>query len=336
MDQTEFYRQLINRYVNNEASAEEIEVLLHLIQIGQIDDLIRTSLESDAKSFLENEIQFKNDVEEPVILFTSPTPKRTLYTFIKIAASLLIIMGLTMLMYTKKPAIGSFFNPVKYVTVEAANGKVKKLILSDGSEVWLNAGTSLRYPEKFISDKRELTLEGEAFFKVHHDPEKAFIIHSSHLNTVVLGTSFNVKSYKNEPSQVTVLSGKVAVAENSTLLSAAKTEGKTVFLSPAQQTTYRSGSGFSLRNHVDPKEYMGWQKGNLVFTGKTLLQMKSIIERWYDVKIILENKKLESCSMVGSYHQETLKNILEAMRFSLNITYKISGKVVIIKGGKCN
>lgn len=333
MDQTEFYKLLIKRYVNNEASAEEIEALFHLIKIGEIDDLVQSFLESDAGSFAEDEA-VKVPVVETAIPLRSGDSKQKLYTFIKIAASLLVILGLTMLIYTKKPAIGNYFNPVKYVTVEAAHGKVKKLILSDGSEVWLNAGSTLRYPEIFTSDKRELVLEGEAFFNVHHDPEKAFIIHSSQLNTVVMGTSFNVKSYRNEPSQITVRTGKVAVAEKKS--PSLTDKSKTVFLSPAQQTTYIAGTGFTLRDHVDPQEYMGWQKGNLVFTGKTLLQMKSIIERWYDVKIVLENKKLESCSMVGSYHQETLRNILEAMRFSLNITYKISGKVVTIKGGKCN
>jgi len=319
MEQNQFYKQLVERYTKNQASVQEMEVLFHLVKTGEIDEVLLNSLSEEA------------DKADEVVLL-----RRRRFPLFRIAAAVLLVAGISMLLYSKKDKIRDVVDPVHYVNVEVPSGRVRKLILADGTRVWLNAGSRLRYPEKFNRDTRLLYLSGEAYFDVFHDAEKPFIIKSDRLNTIVLGTSFNVKAYKNEPATVTVRSGRVSVAERSDLKTTSiKETQRTVTLGPAQQATYLGEKGFGIRHGVASEEYAGWQNGDLVFTGRTLLEMKPILERWYGVTIHLENQKLTSCSMVGSYHQETLKNVLEAMRFALNITYKIDGKNVMIRGGKC-
>jgi len=311
MEENEFYLQLIERYRSNQASVDEINVLFHLLQSGEIDDRLKARLAADLEEV---------EIGRSII-------RRRKLNAIGIAASVLIIFSVSLLVYAKFSDLRNYFDPIKYRTIAVAKGEMRKLFLSDGTEVWVNAQSTLRFPEKFNRGTRELYLEGEAFFKVHHDEHKPFIIHSKFLNTTVLGTSFNVSAYKNEPSKITVKTGKVGVGE--------KAQGGTVMVTPAQQLIYAEGKGFTLRKQVGVQEYLGWKDGNLVFTGKTLKEMKVIIERRYNVQIHFKNDKLQDCSMVGSYHQESLKNILEAMRFSLSIKYQIKGRDIEISGGKC-
>ncbi|WP_207534559.1 FecR family protein [Desertivirga arenae] len=338
MDQTNFYKQLVDRYLNNQASAEEMEVLFHLLKTGEIDNALKAQLEEDIATGKANHEQFGdlNIQEVPNIPVRSLRPSKPFAPrYLRIAASFIIVAAAALLLYKQKTAVKNLVEPAKYVTAAAENGKVRKLILDDGSVVWLNSGSRLRYPEKFNRNKRELELEGEAFFEVFHDPKKPFIIHSGRVNTTVLGTSFNVKSYKNEYSQITVRTGKVAVSED-LQFNKKPLNPKPVMLTPAQQVTYSPGAKFVVKTNVSTDQFASWKDGDLVFTGKTLFEMKPVLERWYNVKITYENPQLGKCSMIGSYHQESLKNILEAMKFSVNIKYRIEGNKVFISGGNCS
>lgn len=338
MNQNQFYKKLLDRYKNNQASVEEIEVLFHLIKSGEIDQSVLKSIESDP--LLQGELVdvWKAVPDEQPLAPSIVSLRRSRSGLWKAAAAIVVFLSVSLMLYSKKSEIHDIVDPVRLVHVEVPLGRVRKLQLSDGTEVWLNAGSILKYPEKFNREKRVLTLQGEAFFKVFHDAEKPFIIHSGKLNTVVLGTSFNIKTYEDSPAQVSVRSGKVSVAESAVdLLKDGKPkEQRMIILTKDQQATYLGAEGFNIRKGVPAGEYMGWQEGELVFTGKTLLEMKPVLERWYGVKILMDSKKLANCRMVGSYRQETLKNVLEAMRFALNITYKIEGNKVTIRGGSCN
>lgn len=337
MNQNQFYKELLERYKNNRASVEEIEALFHLIKAGEMDQSLYESIENDPLLYEVSADARKALSEEQPLVPPVVSIRRSRSGLWRAAAAILIFIGVSLMLYSKKGEIRDIVDPVRLVRVEVPSGRVRKLQLSDGTEVWLNAGSVLKYPEKFNREKRVLTLEGEAFFNVFHDAEKPFIIHSGKLNTVVLGTSFNVKTYEDGPVQVSVRSGRVSVAESTTgaLQNGKSKVQRMVILTKDQQATYSGTQGFTIRKDVPSGEYMGWQEGELVFTGKTLLEMKPVLERWYGVKILMDSKKLANCRMVESYRQESLKNVLEAMRFALNITYKIEGDKVTIRGGSC-
>eukprot|EP01132_Coremiostelium_polycephalum_P022666 gene22666-26912_t len=143
------------------------------------------------------------------------------------AASILLLSMVLLLWQRIKQSteqISATAKAIKYAEAKSGYGQVLKIVLADSSTVWLNSGSRLRYPEKFNGSSRELYLEGEAFFNVVHKKSQPFIVHSGALNTQVLGTSFNIKAYKNSAQlKVSVATGKVGIYADkvSTLLSQA-------------------------------------------------------------------------------------------------------------------
>ncbi|RYZ95824.1 MAG: hypothetical protein EOP47_25055 [Sphingobacteriaceae bacterium] len=146
----------------------------------------------------------------------------------------------------------NYISPVHTLEVAAVNGNVTHITLGDGTKIWLNGGSKLKYPETFRGKLREITIEGEAFFDVAHDADHPFIVHTGDITTQVLGTSFNIKAYPDEQLlKVDVVSGKVGIVPSAT----AAVEFKTVFL------TLWGRKGASVLNlsikHITPTTFFG-------------------------------------------------------------------------------
>jgi transmembrane sensor len=134
MDQTNFYKQLIDRYLNNQASAEEMEVLFHLLKTGEIDNALKARLEADSAVLKADHEQLGdlNMQEVPNIPIRPIRTSKPLATrYLRIAASFLIVAAVTLLLYRQKTGVHNLVEPVKYVTAAAGNGKVRKLKLND-------------------------------------------------------------------------------------------------------------------------------------------------------------------------------------------------------------
>ncbi|UAY55556.1 FecR family protein [Arachidicoccus terrestris] len=175
---------------------------------------------------------------------------------------------------------GSGNGQVQYNELRVLKGSQPVSVsLSDGSKIWLNVGSSLRYPTMFGSGSREVSLNGEAYFEVHHEVSRPFIVHHGSMAVKVLGTHFNMNTYTDEPSlKVTLLQGAVDVNKNDHHL----------LLQPGQQAIVARGAGGSLTlNHqVDLDQVLSWKSAEFVFGPGT--DFKSImrqIARWYDVQI---------------------------------------------------
>lgn len=160
-------------------------------------------------------------------------------------------------------------------------GETFKLILCDGTEVWLNANSKLVYPTAFIERERTVFLEGEAYFKVTKDT-KPFIVKTDYLQTKVLGTEFNVKSYTADDSHVTLISGKVQVRslENA----------RFVDLEPGKDAILLSNGQFEVKE-VNSEAYTYWKDGYFYFDELTLADIMKSIGRWYNVNVIFRNKE---------------------------------------------
>lgn len=156
------------------------------------------------------------------------------------------------------------------------------LTLSDGTRVWLNAETELRYPVQFNGKERVVYLKGEAYFDVASDKEHPFIVKTDYFETAVLGTKFNVRSYSKIDAHVTLLEGKVTVTNDKT---------ESLILEPGEQVTL-SENGKLEKQVVDTYPYLEWQKGYFYFDNVSLIEIMQELGRWYNVDVVFENDEM--------------------------------------------
>jgi transmembrane sensor len=253
--------------------------------------------------------------------------------WLKVAASILLIASLSTIFIKyniERTAVPETF---VYQTDSAGYGQVVKVTLPDSSRIWLNAGSRIRYLKGFTAHKREIQLQGEAFFEVNHQPRRPFIVHSGRLNTQVLGTSFNVKAYADDPHiQVTVHTGKVGIY---TQHHQSKKNGETVFLSPNQTASFNIANEVIKTETSKSEEEIAWRKGKLVYKNELLVAAIRDLKHKYGVDINLA-KSMESCRVYGTFEHDAVEKILEMMAFSVNGKLIKAGKGYQILGKGCN
>jgi len=187
------------------------------------------------------------------------------------------------------------------LTISTHPGQVQKLILPDGTKVWINSNSQLCFPTHFDSKIRQVSLTGEAYFEVAHVPAQPFRVKGSHYNTEVLGTHFNVQSYPAGLEKITLLEGRVKVSNHK----------GSVYLSPGQQALGTADQPTKI--NVDTLDVLAWKKGYLTFDNVNLEQLTAQIKEWYNVKfIIIRTKNQDRFS--GTYKRtnslsDLLKNI---------------------------
>lgn len=230
-----------------------------------------------------------------------------------------------------------------YVEKISGLGQKSTIPLSDGSQVRLNAGSKIRFPRFFDGDTREVYLEGEAFFQVTRDEKRPFIVRSGDLITTVLGTSFNVKAYRNENIAVTVATGKVRVAakaQEGDLSGDSRDQEQganaPLILAPNEQAIYSLTVGDIQKREVEAEKYLSWSKGILRFDGARLEEVILQLSRWYGVDFQFENEGLKECLIVAQYDNATLVTVLENLKFVLGITYEFTEDGVLIDGNGCS
>lgn len=178
-------------------------------------------------------------------------------------------------------------------TVHVPAGQRTNVILSDGTSVWLNAGTTLQYPATFTKDHREVTIDGEGYFEVVHDETSPFIVHTYLMNIQVLGTTFDVKALAaSNEFETSLIDGRVKV------YSPAK-EGEEYYLSPKQRLTYRDDS-FQTSHIVDANTFL-WREGIYSFNQMPLDSILRDLERYYGVRIDQQNNEIRKVTLSGKF-----------------------------------
>jgi transmembrane sensor len=206
------------------------------------------------------------------------------------------------------------FKPVNIITAYADYGKTLQVVLPDKSKVWLNAGTTLEYPEKFTKENRTVSLiNGQAYFDVIHLP-KPFIVLAKNLKVVVLGTSFEVSSFqKQSQATVKVNSGKVGVISPSK---------QTVFLLAGQKVIVDQISKEIIKTSVAQENVAVWRNKELVFENEPLLSVLQTLERTYNVSIkVGNNKSLTTERVTTRFKDQSLEDVLSALSFSNHFQY---------------
>lgn len=285
------------------------------------------------------------------------TKKRRLYWSMSLSAVIAVMVIVSIFVWN--PLCHSSDGMRMIATKE---GSRTKITLPDGSEVWLNSGSRLIYPKDFdCLSTREVTLDGEAYFKVKHDTNHPFIIHTDYLDIKDLGTVFNVMAYPDEKEAVaTLISGSIAV-------SIKDDPGRTIVLKPHEKVSYFADvRGLALEKDnsqsvnkelktirpvalhnsrlevsdiqpvVTPHgdtivSETAWVNNELVFQGEKFSQLAERMQRWYNVTIKVENAQVADYTFTGIFNGETLPQALEELKMIRAFSFELERDTVVIK-----
>jgi len=245
----------------------------------------------------------------------------------KIAAFLILLITIGTFVYHRsreKPITGNETAISNQITKTSGSGEQLRVTLPDGSIVLLNAGSSIQFPEKFEEKSRQVTLSGEAFFKVTKNADHPFIVESNQITTTVLGTSFNIKAFKQGNVTVTVATGKVKVEKNT-----GKNRSKQ-FLMPNEQVTYNEKEKRFQKTEVVALNYYAWTEGTIRFNNDSLEEVIKILERWYNIHIRLEGPGNRKIRVNGSYKDKKLYSILDGLSYIYGLNYRYENDQTIV------
>lgn len=224
--------------------------------------------------------------------------------------------------------------PVEYNTMTTPKGRQMSLVLADGSKVWLNAASSIRFPSAFTGDVRKVEVTGEVYFEVAHanDPQRKrripFIVAANGTTVVVLGTHFNINAYTDEPNiTTTLLEGAVNVRKGS----------RQVHLSPGQQSVLTPDGQLTVNPHPNTEEIMAWKEGYFHFESTPLVTVLRQFSRWYDIDIVFQGKVPEEKFFAIVKRSNSLSTVLKVLQ-TTNVKFTIeeganntTGRKLIIK-----
>lgn len=372
MSQQRVY-ELVARKLSGEASTAELEELEAYLQENggdqyiyeilssywqQHPDLHQEEANDEAERF--QRILDASDPPEPTPLTTTPdAPLKVipLRRWLSYAAIVIALAGSALFIYwynkgQQKKLPDQLATNTHIKEVVARPGSRSKLVLPDGTVVWLNAESRITYHNNFNTEQREVDLEGEAFFDVTHDAQRPFIVHTSGIDIKVLGTAFNVKSYaSDETIETTLLRGSIEVVKKNDpaapkvilrpheklvynkeeLMDKDVIADKTL---PAATTPLQAGIFVTMLPQNKPDSIIketSWLYNKLNFDGDSFEELAIKMERWYDVKIMINNERLKHTRLKGSFEGETVRQALEALRIITPFEYRMEGREVEVK-----
>jgi len=213
---------------------------------------------------------------------------------------------------------------ISYNTMATSNGGQYHLVLSDGTNVWLNAASSIKYPTVFAGNERDVEITGEAYFEVAHNAAKPFKVTGGGQTVEVLGTHFNINAYTNEPViKTTLLQGKVTVTDDT----------KMITLIPGEQAQVKPGTAdheIQVLNNVDTDEAMAWKNGLFQFKKASIESIMRQVARWYDVDISYNNNKIPAKTFTGNISRNcNASQFLQILSYT-GLHFEITGKKIIV------
>jgi len=327
--------ELLKKYFNNNCSPEEVDIVVEWFKTNAGDSKGRSVLKQLWNEMEEDEvndvdfdqlldkIHHKINIQNTQNINHSQTQKKgvikSLMPFIvKIAASLFIPLLAISLYYFSKDVL--YTEKPVYSEITSPNGSRTFFELPDGSKVWLNNGSSLRFPNKFTGSCRILELKGEGYFEIAHNNKMPLVVKSGDLQVMVHGTEFNVMAYPDDDDlSVTLVKGSVSlqkIKENNKVKELLR-------LKPDQQAIYNKTNNEVDYMKVNTEKYISWKNGTLIFIDDPIDVVMQKLERWYNVDIKLKNKELSKITYTATFTDETLQQILQLLSIATPIEYKI-------------
>lgn len=224
------------------------------------------------------------------------------------------------IIYNSDPGVNS--QGELYNTLSTTYGETYSTVLADGSKVWLNSASSIKFPVAFAGNERRVEITGEAYFEIAKDPAKKFIVSSGNLVTEVFGTHFNINSYEDEAgTKVTLFEGSVRVTES--------TSHDSRLLKPGQQTQV-TANRLSVTNDVNTNEVIAWKEGLFHFESTDLKTILRQFARWYNIEIIYQVPVSNEKFFIIMGRNTTLSNVLKSLQAN-EIKFRIEGRKLFVQ-----
>lgn len=338
MDQ-EKYISLLHKQQQGTIDAMEQSALEHWLQQAEINRVLAEKIkeEWDLTAAYEPPISF--DLEEEytalqqrIQVDDASTPKQALAKVVPInrtrnwlswAAAIALVIG-----------VGTWFmsnqaNSIPQLTVDTDISEKKEVLLADGTKVWLNENSQLHYPTAFSGEQRKVQLTGEAFFDVHKDASKPFIIETASSEVKVLGTSFNVRALKKEAqTEVVVQTGKVQ-------LSSLKNQ-QSVLLVANEKGIHQHRTNTVQKLAEQDMNELAWKSQVLLFKGTPIPEVLENLERLFDVSFVANTSSLSQCRVTGRFPNPAVDVLLKTICKDFDIRLKeVSDKEYELIGGNC-
>lgn len=316
-------KALMRKYLNGECSNQEEQKVIQFITtdegkelMGQLaDELWKEDIE--VSSSIDAEKLFDNIIKQiPAKRNVVSWPIKTM----KWVASILLLASASFLVFqhiskTEQVAVA----PIEMVVKSTTKGQKSTIMLSDGSKVTLNSLSEITYPRYFSDSSRHIELKGEAFFEVAKDKNRPFIVSTGNLETIALGTSFNINC-RTDAQKVSLATGKVLINTY---------DLKNYALLPGEALEMDIVKGAAKKTVFDKEKILAWKDGIIIFEDADIAEITTALELWYDVKIQLSNIKNNN-KYTGKFENESLRNVLESMSFALDFNFVMNGKKVNI------
>ncbi len=352
VSQEEFLK-LLEKFTVGNISAEEHEVLFYCIQSGRFDDMLSDNILNNLKednnvssglpaNRSEEIIRKIESAEKQTELLIPGKTNKTRQLIWPAAAVFFAAIALFIFFLPSKKNQYVFKQAAEDNMVEQVNSANKPLLveLEDGSTINLKPQSRITYPETFLKNKREVYLEGAAFFSVTKNAGRPFYVYSKNIVTHVLGTSFNVKAYAaNRQLEVAVITGRVEVYEKHRR-GEISDDNNGVVLLPNHKVVYNEDDHQFIPGLVDvplplAKTALPESAKNLVFEEEKLLNVLTLIEKTYGIEIEVENDNINNCLFTGDISKQDLYTKLDIISQSINATYETKGTKILIRGKGC-
>lgn len=361
MKNTEFinseFKSLLDKFQAGSYNSEELRRLEEMFLDAALSENIKSAMHNEIPDFRAQGSGVDTDYDrlfksiQKVISEQKPTRQMANLRFnlARIAAIVIVafLLGGTMsyflLRYESKTT-------ASFCEVTAPLGSTSEIVLPDNSRVWLNAGSKIRYSTSFNQDDRLLYLEGEGYFKVAKNKELPFIVDAYGFEVKAIGTEFNVKAYKDDPTiETTMVEGKV------TLLYATENILDDVYLTPNQKATfyklkesltievikkieakkeelkYIPGDRLVIIPKLDPRSIISWKENQLIIERERLDDLVEVLSRKYNFNFVFKSDDIKKFRFSGTLEDETLQQVMDVIKISSPIDYAIVGKTVIIQ-----
>lgn len=326
---------LIRKYLASElTSREQVELQSWLAEnpehsrlLSRLEAYQQVSAEEteEMREVIWDQLQHRI-TEEDRSRILEPVVKRSSRGWIwKIAAALLVIcLASVWVLKTRHDQSKETIAPLAIVTKSTSPGQKITTILPDGTVVKLNSLSSISFPEKFSGKERRVELSGEAFFDVTHDASRPFYVSFRNSEVKVLGTSFNIRTYREETSVT------VAVASGRVSFTSTDAQSK-VILEPNELVSYDEAENKMVKRTFDPLDIYGWKDHILYFKNDEFEEIVGELEKWYGVKITYTRDFHSKGTFSGEFENKSLGNVLIGLSYLYEFTYEIDGDKVILK-----